>query len=99
MKRAEFNNDKETNYSCLFTNIRKKPMPNLFSILFLSFTDDQLIMMVIDFFFPALTGTAIQVTHLLNALCHQPEVQAKIHNEIDQVVGQGQLPGLDDRIK
>lgn len=61
--------------------------------------DDQLIMMVVDFFFPALTGVAIQASHLFHLLCLQPEFQTKIHKEIDEVVGEGRLPGLDDRIR
>lgn len=32
-------------------------------------------------------------------MCLDPEVQRKVQNEIDRVVGQGRLPTLDDRIK
>lgn len=56
-------------------------------------------MMVLDFFIPAFTAIATQVTHLLHVLCSQPEIQMKIHNEIDEVVGHGRLPSLDDRTK
>lgn len=55
--------------------------------------------MVLDFFFPALTAVATQATHLFHVLCMHPEIQQKIHNEIDEIVGQGTLPTLDDRIK
>lgn len=54
---------------------------------------------MLDFFLPALTAVAAQVSHLLHVLCLQPEIQTKIHNEIDEVVGQNCLPVLDDRIK
>ena len=61
--------------------------------------DEQLVFMTIDFFFPALTAVAVVVTQLFQVLCTNPEVQKKIHEEIDNVVGQGCLPRLDDRIK
>lgn len=35
----------------------------------------------------------------MQRLILQPDVQKKIQNEIDEVVGQGRLPTLDDRIK
>lgn len=55
--------------------------------------------MVLDFFFAALTAVSVQATHLFHVLCLHPEIQAKIHQEIDKVVGQAALPSLDDRIK
>lgn len=35
----------------------------------------------------------------MQRLILEPDVQKKIQNEIDDVVGQGRLPTLDDRIK
>ena len=30
-------------------------------------------------------------------LLHHPDIQSRIHNEIDDVVGRGRLPSLDDK--
>lgn len=69
-----------------------------FTLIFF-FSDDQLILSLIDFAFPALTALSTTVTFLIQQICHEPEVQRKIQDEIDHVVGQGRLPTLDDRIK
>lgn len=51
-----------------------------------------------DFFFPAISGATSQIALLLERLLLQPEVIAKMQAEIDDVVGRGRLPSLDDRI-
>lgn len=48
-------------------------------------------------FFPALTAIGAQSTFLFEICIKHPEVKAKIQREIDEVVGQGRLPHLDDR--
>lgn len=63
------------------------------------FSVEQLIFTCIDLAFPASTGLPSTVTFLLQQICHEPEIQQKIQNEIDDVVGQGRAPTLDDRIK
>lgn len=68
-------------------------------ILCVLFVGDQLVLALIDFSFPALTALSTTVTFLIQQICHEPEVQQKIQDEIDHVVGQGRLPTLDDRIK
>lgn len=56
-------------------------------------------MTTFDFFFPT-TAALGQVMNILFAyLIHHPNVQKKIQHEIDEVVGKGRLPTLDDRIK
>lgn len=63
------------------------------------YLDDQLILTCIDFAFPALSALSTTVTFLIQQICHDPEIQYKIQSEIDQVVGEGRAPTLDDRIK
>lgn len=56
-------------------------------------------MIMVDFFVPATANVENTVTSLFQLLCKHPEIQKKIHEEIDNVVGHGRLPTLDDRIK
>uniref|UniRef100_A0A1I8NGG3 Cytochrome P450 n=1 Tax=Musca domestica TaxID=7370 RepID=A0A1I8NGG3_MUSDO len=62
-----------------------------------SFKHNQLVMAMIDFTFPAITNMGTTMAFLIQYLLHYPEVQKKIQNEIDNVVGSGRLPTLDDR--
>lgn len=55
--------------------------------------------MTLDFLTPSLVANSVAVTQVLQALCTFPDVQKKVQDEIDHVVGQGRLPALDDRIK
>lgn len=58
-----------------------------------------MILAVVDFFFPAISGATTQLALLLERLLLNPHVLAKMQAEIDDVVGHGRLPTLDDRIK
>ncbi|GLV43687.1 Cytochrome P450 304a1 [Carabus blaptoides fortunei] len=62
-----------------------------------TFSDDQLLMLTIDFAFPTLAVTTTTVVQLIYSLLHHPECQDKLLQEIDEVVGRGRLPILDDR--
>ncbi|XP_055696654.1 probable cytochrome P450 304a1 [Lutzomyia longipalpis] len=59
---------------------------------------EQLILICVDFFFPALTGVPVTLALFFQRLLYQPEILAKMQKEIDEVVGRGRLPSLDDRI-
>lgn len=61
------------------------------------FQYDQLVLGVVDFFFPAISGATTQMAMLFERLLLNPEVVAKMQAEIDDVVGHGRLPSLDDR--
>lgn len=39
------------------------------------------------------------VAMLMQRIFVQPDIQMKMQQEIDRVVGQGRLPTLDDRVK
>ncbi|XP_055587550.1 probable cytochrome P450 304a1 [Uranotaenia lowii] len=62
-----------------------------------SFQYDQLLLIMLDFFLPTISGTAEQISMLLQRLILNPSVTKKIQTEIDEVVGHGRLPNLDDR--
>lgn len=61
--------------------------------------DEQLVMLCVDIFNPALNANAITMQFLLQRLHFNPEILKKCQMEIDGVVGQGRLPTLSDRIK
>lgn len=65
----------------------------------LSISDDQLVLTCIDFMFPSMSAIPSTLSFLFTQMQFNPEMQQKIHDEIDHVVGQGRPPTLDDRIK
>uniref|UniRef100_A0A182PZA7 Uncharacterized protein n=1 Tax=Anopheles epiroticus TaxID=199890 RepID=A0A182PZA7_9DIPT len=62
-----------------------------------TFQHDQLVLGLVDFFFPAISGATTQMALLLERLLHNPHVVKRMQHEIDEVVGHGRLPTLDDR--
>ncbi|GLV43688.1 Cytochrome P450 304a1 [Carabus blaptoides fortunei] len=62
-----------------------------------TFSDDQLLMLTIDYMFPAVTAVTAVTVQLIYSLLHHPECRHKMQKEIDEVVGRGRLPTLDDR--
>ncbi|XP_047528620.1 probable cytochrome P450 304a1 [Vanessa atalanta] len=62
-----------------------------------TFSDEQLQLVCTDYMFPAATGIQSVLTFLIERILLQPEIQDKIHEEIDRVVGRDRLPTLDDR--
>ena len=63
------------------------------------FTYDQLVMICTDFLLPSLAASEAQLGYLFGTLIHHPNVVKKIQEEIENVVGSGRFPELDDRIK
>lgn len=61
------------------------------------FLVDQLVLGLVDFLFPAATGLPAQLSLLCQRLLLNPHVQMKIQEEIDEAVGSGRFPTLDDR--
>nr|ACZ97412.2 cytochrome P450 CYP304F2 [Zygaena filipendulae] len=62
-----------------------------------TFSVEQLAMICVDFTFPPASAIPMVLTILTERLLLQPEIQDKIHEEIDRVVGKSRLPNLDDR--
>jgi hypothetical protein len=60
---------------------------------------EQMLMICTDFLFPSLSAIEAQVAFLLRHLLYRTDILTKIQAEIDDVVGEGRLPGLDDRVK
>lgn len=63
------------------------------------FSDEQLILTCVDFSFPSLSAVPATIAFLFQQMLLEPEVQRKVQKEIDQVVGHGRAPTLDDRVK
>ncbi|XP_075228614.1 cytochrome P450 305a1 [Lycorma delicatula] len=64
-----------------------------------TFTDDQLIMVCLDFFIAGSQTTRNTLSFaLLNAMLH-PEIQQRIHEEIDQELPNGKLPAFFTKSK
>lgn len=60
--------------------------------------DDQLVQNVADFIAPPVTANSTAAMQILQILIERPVIMKKVQNEIDNIVGQGRLPTLDDRI-
>ena len=63
------------------------------------FSVEQVIHIYVDFFFPSVSAVQATLSFTLQLLITYPEVLARCQKEIDEVVGKGRLPSLDDRIK
>ncbi|GLV45150.1 Cytochrome P450 304a1 [Carabus blaptoides fortunei] len=62
-----------------------------------TFSDDQLLMLTIDYMFPAVTAISSVVIQMIYLMFYHPHVLERMQKEIDDVVGHGRLPTLDDR--
>lgn len=63
------------------------------------YTDDQLVMLLVDLFLAGCTTTTKTLDFLfLNMVLHQ-DVQKKLHEELDSVISSDRLPDLSDRPK
>ncbi|XP_026737591.1 probable cytochrome P450 304a1 isoform X1 [Trichoplusia ni] len=63
-----------------------------------TYSVDQLVLTCTDYTFPAASAVEFVLAMLVERLLLQPEIQDKIHEEIDRVVGRDRLPTLDDRV-
>ncbi|XP_034936051.1 probable cytochrome P450 304a1 [Chelonus insularis] len=61
------------------------------------FSEEQLIMVAVDFMFPALSAVPAVLGHCIKYMLHNPKVMKRVQKEIDDVIGYERLPGLDDR--
>ena len=52
-----------------------------------------------DFLFPSLSAIETQIAFLFKHLLYRTDIVEKIQRELDNVVGSGRLPELDDRMQ
>lgn len=62
-----------------------------------TFSVDQLVLTCTDYMFPTASAGETVLTLLIEQILLQPEIQVKIHEEIDRIVGRDRIPTLDDR--
>ncbi|KAJ1189769.1 hypothetical protein NDU88_006511 [Pleurodeles waltl] len=74
---------------------REKEKENASSV----FTIMNLVMTVMDLIFGGTETTTTTTSYGLLALMKQPEILAKVHEEIDSVIGENRTPTFEDRAK
>lgn len=94
IKEAEATGE-ETGFMC-----RKKLLKNNLKFILQKFNVlvDQMCLVCVDFLFPSITAMEFQLSFLFKHLLYRPDIVKKIQSEIDEVVGRGRLPELNDRI-
>lgn len=69
---------------------------NLFS-LFNFISEEQLLMILIDLFIAGLQTTTVTLDFLFLFMTVHQDIQEKLQNELDKILGDNQLPQLSDR--
>ncbi|XP_039310857.1 probable cytochrome P450 305a1 isoform X1 [Solenopsis invicta] len=63
------------------------------------FSDDNLLVTLIDFFIAGTSTTTATLDILFLQMANHQDIQRKLHEEIDTVIGRHRLPQLEDRVK
>lgn len=64
-----------------------------------TFSEEQLIILLVDIMFPALSAAPSAIVHAIKLLMHNPNVLKNMQEEIDRVVGTGRHVTWEDRKK
>ncbi|XP_011146829.1 probable cytochrome P450 305a1 [Harpegnathos saltator] len=62
------------------------------------FSDDNLLLLMIDFFIAGTNNTTAALDFLFFHMVKYQDVQNKLHEEIDRVIGSNRLPNLEDKL-
>lgn len=62
-----------------------------------TFTEKQLIILILDLFLAGAETTSSSLGFAILYLIHYPEIQTKLHQELDTVIGKTKKPYLQDR--
>ncbi|XP_076681205.1 putative cytochrome P450 304a1 [Andrena cerasifolii] len=62
-----------------------------------TFSDEQLLMILLDVMFPAISAMPSVVAHAIKLVMHHPDVLKRVQGEIDTVIGTGRHVTWDDR--
>ncbi|XP_018057725.1 PREDICTED: probable cytochrome P450 305a1 [Atta colombica] len=63
------------------------------------FSDDNLLITLLDFFIAGISTTTATLDNLFLQMANHQDVQRKLYEEINDVIGSHKLPKLEDRIK
>lgn len=94
-------------FQVLFINKKKKKHFELFcsnSKLLINdrifyFSDEQLVTLLLDFFMAGTETTSNTLSMAMLYMIMYPEIQDKVHQNVDDCVPDGRLPTLQDRTK
>ncbi|XP_075116659.1 cytochrome P450 2G1-like [Leptodactylus fuscus] len=62
-----------------------------------NFDRNNMIMTILNLFFGGTVTVSSTLRHGLMLLMKYPDIQAKVHEEIDRVIGDGRIPNIEDR--
>ncbi|XP_073404758.1 cytochrome P450 2C42-like [Dendrobates tinctorius] len=64
-----------------------------------NFDMNNMVMTILNMFFAGSETSSSTLRHGLMAIMKYPEIQAKLHQEIDRVIGDSRIPNIEDRSK
>lgn len=83
----------DSQYGFVGTYLNKLKESNLSS----SFSEEYLILTLLDFLLPTAVSVASIITFAIKFMMYFPHVAKKVREEIQEVVGSGRLPSWEDR--
>lgn len=84
--------------SVFFANVL--PKLQVFNFLtYAFFSDNNLLIILVDFFIAGISTTTPTLEFLFLEMANDQDIQRKLHEEIDRVIGSDRFPDTNDRIK